>query len=703
MATAPIQLLSNVFVRWMLLSGLVLVAPVLWAASVPSAVLSGVAVLEHPEKGGLRAPREALRLRLEDDALARNPSELTVELGGMDVTAMVRLRGRHLIYVPVRPLTSGRHELRLMVYRAEGDVEELGHWLFEVRTEAPSPRAEAQGYVELAIAERFAARPDGEAGGQDDTWVQGSGQMSAQVQGERWQLATQADLMIVDNVALAPANRRADLTRWSLRAALDERYAVTLGDQSLGRASLIQDGFERRGISASAQLTPWDAALSVYRAGARQQPGLEARLGLDEPDDQLSGGTVSFWPLRGENARVYIAGSHLEGRASAPDYGSLVIAVDEGSFDDSSLAPPDAQRGPAQEGSAWNVVMDGQFFQRQWRLRLENARTEYDFDGAGFGFEAERDSAWSALLVYDPRAAADETDWQVGLEAKKIGTYFRSVADRYAPADKRMERVFFQALRRRWQWDGYYAVENNNLDDDADYATSESHRWNVSASYQGDPEGFLGWLGQPRYRLSASGSTLEDDYTPTGYWVNDLATRRYHLSAGFTRSQWQWSLGYERDSLNDNSGWQPDASTDTLLLDTGFYFNADYYISTGWQWLHTRYDGTNVTEDQHLYSVNAGAGFIPDVLTGTLSLGLNQTSARDDPFRPRSDQFTYLSAELAWQIRQPAANRFGWQLSLSLSRNDWRDHLTSPIFEPGYQVFIELRTLRPITLPGGTL
>ncbi len=81
-------------------------------------------------------------------------------------------------------------------------------------------------------------------------------------------------------------------------------------------------------------------------------------------------------------------------------------------------------------------------------------------------------------------------------------------------------------------------------------------------------------------------------------------------------------------------------------------------------------------------------------------MGLNQTSARDDPFFAQWDQTTYLNANLNWRLRESEGHRAGVDLILSITRNDYRDQLLLPNSVNDYQAFIELRTHLPVTYPG---
>src|SRR5690606_36888267 len=93
------------------------------------------------------------------------------------------------------------------------------------------------------------------------------------------------------------------------------------------------------------------------------------------------------------------------------------------------------------------------------------------------------------------------------------------------------------------------------------------------------PEGpVLSVLGQPSYSRTASGTTLQDSYTPDGFLVNDLETRRYGLTAGFEKAQLQWSPGYHYNNLDEAAGYQPQTRTRATKLEAGRYHASKYSV-----------------------------------------------------------------------------------------------------------------------------
>jgi len=127
----------------------------------------------------------------------------------------------------------------------------------------------------------------------------------------------------------------------------------------------------------------------------------------------------------------------------------------------------------------------------------------------------------------------------------------------------------------------------------------------------------------------------------------------------------------------------------------------NYGLTLGWQASQTRYRDGGERIDQQIFSLGGNAQFIPDRLSATLSLSLNQNNAEDDPFFPQRDESLYISSQLDWRIRKPENNRAGLNLSLSYSGNTLRDRLYGQDPFNENQVWLVLRTTLPTAYPGG--
>ncbi len=650
--------------------------------------------LAPPQSGSFRQPTEPLQLLLPDNFPAALLDELTLELDAIDVSAMVDRQPNRLVFAPVQPLAAGERELRLMHYAGDGRVRELGFWTIDVRQSALVRQASMAGYYDFSLGQRLAERSQSDG---RETTVQGSGQLQSRLEGDHWQMNASADLLYMNDEFHSPTGRTFDIPTFTL-AANSGRYRLRAGDQVFGRSDLLFDGFQQRGLSTGVSLAPLDTSLTLFGASTSQQMGLDAGAGLDDRENRLAGARWSSRPLATDAADIHIQSAWVSGRYRQPHYASM-------GFGDDAV----------HRGSAWNLALDGQFLERRVRLRLESASSRYDFAGTGQGEDLIGDDAWSALLVYNPPAIGHATplDWSLGLETTRVGTHYRSLANSFLPADKALRRVFATLVRGQWYLEGAYAIEDNNLDDSPDYATTETRQWHMTGGYSKqqapEPGSALAWLGRADYSLMLYSTVQQDTHTPEHAWETDNTLSGMAVNARFQYSRGHWALGYGVDTLEDATGWQLDSRTRNTQLQAGYRPGQRYNLNVGWQLQQTLYLAddhleADVSSDRQLYSVAASAVLIPNRLSGNLALGLNRTDARNDPFFAQYDRSTYVNGSVQWRFRQPKNNRAGLDLGLSFSRNDFRDLLqTADGRLNGYQVFLELRSSMPFRYPGGSL
>lgn len=674
-----------------------LLAAVIVASSLPCVALAQLAPqasLQSPRVSGYYTPNDSLSIALPPAAntVAVLPS-LSLELDGIDVTALVTIENGQLLYTPAQRLAYGEHSLRLVQYLQDGSVSEWGFWQFDVRQSATIRQASAQSQLDMSINQRVASHASpANPVPVDDFSAQGSGRFYGSVEGgdaaHGWALDGSANLALADDASQSLTGRQVDIPSFTVTAK-QGRYSVTAGDQALLQASLLSSGYQQRGVSSTVGLAALDSAVTVFSVAANQRIGLDGGLGIGDGNNRLSGARWQYQPWQSNNADVYLSASYISGKSSQANFGSFDY------FNQPSV----------NQGSAWNIVFDSQFMQQQLRIRLEGANTEYDFDGINSGYDAVKDDAWSALVLFQPAPPESKVDLTIGVEAQVIGSYYYSMANGQLPADKRFQRVFIngatEASKGSWYWESAYTTESNNLDKNAAFAITDMSQWAVSGGYnQYEPSTALAWLGLPSYSVALRGVRLTDEYTPTGYIANNLTTESVHANAAFAHPSWHWSLGVNEDNLHDQSGWQPNTRTRALQANAAKQFGDKYYLGVGWQLEQTRFLTEQVSTRRQLYSLDANADFIPQVLSANISVGVNQTRAMDDPYYALRDQSTYASANIMWQVKQAKNNSAGLNLSFSVSHNDYKDQLYAFNNSEGYQAFIKLSTNLPSAFPG---
>ncbi len=384
-----------------------------------------------PEPDGVRGPWDPLRIAA--GSLAGAGSERrAVELDDVDVTALLAVEGEVLVLRPVEPLAWGEHRLRLVEYTDEGEIIERGFWTFEVRHSAAL--READGTVAAAWSASRRLADDGLSGAPGAFQSEGVAQVRGQLADGGWRVDGEADLLYNPRRELRPEGMAPlDAGAFRLRARRGGWEALA-GQQMPLAESLIARDFLRRGASVAYLHGRSGLSLQGFASQAQETVGFNKGLGLDEAGNRLQGLVLSLRPSRQSlgSGDLAVSAAWFTGR----DPGQVGVGVG-------------GDTATAADNTAYSVVVDGRWLDRRLRLRGEAARTRYDYDGAGEA-PAVRDDALALLAVYDyPAVRAGLPAWQVGVERRRLGTYFRSIADPGGVADRDAWRGFL-AL----QWDG---------------------------------------------------------------------------------------------------------------------------------------------------------------------------------------------------------------------------------------------------------
>ncbi len=637
---------------------------------------------------GYYTPNEVLHIVLEGNIPDEIARSLSVELDGIDITAMSQRGTQSVKFVPVKRLEPGQHELRLMHYGADGSVAELGLWLFQVRQSSGFQRSQLGGHFEINANQRV-AQHNRNLG--PDTISHGAGQIKTSVVHDQWQLEGAANFSYIDDTPQSLTGRHADIPNFSITTTIG-KSSLTLGDQQFDNVNFLSDGYQRRGITASVAADSVNSVLSVYSASANQRIGLDGGLGVSDSDNRVSGAKWYFQPLNNEETIVLFSTSYLTGAKRQADFATVDFTpLNENAVND---------------GEGWNISMDSQLFKRQLRLRLEKAKSVYDFDGRDFGFEPESDDAWSTLIHYQPLTNPDRLiplAWGAGIEIKQVGTFYKSLSNNNLPADKKLERFFTEFAIGNWNWSASLATEKNNLENNPDYAITETTQAMVRGGYNQTSPSTIPIVkmlfGQPHYSWTIIHTDMEDEYTPDGYISNNLSTRSLATNASFTHTTWQWSIGYNHDDLRDFSKWQPDTRTRAIVLNANMQLSK-FTIGAGWQNQETLYRVEDITTRRHLFSLDARTEFIPQRLFAGVSVAINDTDATDDPFTATKESSIFTNANIQWRIKEATANRAGLDLALVVTQDQYSNELNPLEDDSGYQIFIKLSTSLPVALPG---
>ncbi len=674
---------QSYFRAWLLVPGLSLCL----ATAVVAQPAPRSAELRMPEDRTFFQPREGLQLAFSPGVAEAELNHMYLELNAVDVSDLTRWTPRGLQYQPPHGLTPGVHDLRLIYFDENDQLHEIGSWSLEVRHSEALLSVTLDSQSEVTANARLNERNDSGSRGRN---VQAYSEWSGAMETDRWRLQSQAEIAYANRRQQSITGNRLDMPSFSMQARSDW-LRVAVGDQRMGQSSLVMNGYQQRGVASDVQLDTLNSSISLFSMSGQRAAGVDDGLGLSDSNDRINGARWDSSWQPGQGHAIQLSATRVTGRISQADAGTW----NSGSFT------------RVNDGEAWNATVDGSFFDRALQVRGERAASEYDFDGHDFGFAPISDDAWSGSLVLDPLPMGQDTpiNWQLGAEARKIGGYFRSLANRQLSGDRHGIEFFAAVQRDKWTLDADFLKERNNLDHDPDYARTETRQWSMQLGYSDyevpDAGSLLEWLGQPSYTLTLDDMQRRDQYTPIGYWPNDLESRGARLEASFARELGYWSAGLGQERLTDNTGWQPDTETRFLQWQAGIDIGDHHQLNLGWQLDQTRYRAGNERVNQQIYTVGGNSQLIPGRLSVSLDLNFSRNDAEEDPFFAQYQDSLYTSGQLHWHIREARPRRPGLDLSLSFSRNTLRDRLYNDPTQHDHQVWLELRTTLPTRYPGG--
>lgn len=475
------------------------------------------------ENLSFKSPSDAIQFQISSPISQSQFEQLIFELNGIDITAMMQFvsdTNSLLIFKPVQTLKYGNHEIIITQFQDDGEIFELGAWEFEVRQSALYREARFEAQINLNVNHRMIQKNLGDVPGR--TQAQGSSILATSIQGEEWELSGQMDLIYTSEKEFTARGESLDMGEF-LIAAQTGRFYTQVGHHSLPSTNLIMDSFHRRGVYSQILLGEMNSSVSGYMLRTDDIIGFQNGLGISQKENRVSGVTWDYEPFSDDPEKLVLSLGWLDGQGNQGGEGVNFEGVDE-------------------SGSAWTFAADGNFFDRKLRLRLEKASSEFDFD-AGGAQSAFDDDAQSVLVTYSHSSEMGDEDltpweWIIGAEALQVGSYFKSIANTHLPADKKLKRIFSTLSKDQWSFDASFGEEENNLDDDINFSTTEITQWYFTASYtasdQISQDSFWSWMGTPSLSLVVSENEILDLITAQGFDEQDNTTDNVMLAAAFS-------------------------------------------------------------------------------------------------------------------------------------------------------------------------
>lgn len=623
--------------------------------------------------GYLRAD-ETIRLQIPADVPVEELQKLVLELDAIDVTAMVQREGEFALYKPVQPLAPGNHTLRVVEYADDGSIMELGFWSFEVRQSAL--------FREYAVAAD--SQLTGSYRGMDNNLIapepdrlnaQGSSQVAYSAASGDWYTNGNFDLLYNTSNGIQSGGRKLDNGEF-LFSAGNANADVRIGHQTVGASSLVMDNFRRRGVSVEGRVPTINSQFSGFILASEAINGFQRGLAIGDAEKRVDGVTFESSPLRSRPQALYLSGTWLDGEGS--DSSGAVASVAGAEFGQS-------------KGRAWSLSADSQLLDDRLRLRAEYAGTDYDFSTTDT-LASQNDTAYSLLATFSDMTNSG-INWNIGVENREIGTFFKSLANQALPSDRRLRRAFGGAQWTTLGFQASFEQQTDNVNDIKELPRIKTNLGSISMNWS--PSSSVGWLGSPSLAASYSRQQQTQVSTPIGFLLAeaDNSLDSIQANAMFAYSLGSWSLSLMNNQFRDHAGMQADTDTNSLAFDSNLLLLQQRLNLLP----SVRYDQTDDKTNQVntvavTYGLQSNYVIKPDKLDGSLNISLNRNQATDDTIN--NDVFS-ASMALNWRLLAAGNNRAGFDVSVSGMYNNLNDNITTSNSIDTYQIFLTLTMVLP--------
>ena len=648
---------------------------------------------------GVRGPSDPFQIllpRLPGEVLGR----LVVELDDMDATSFMTREERQIVLTPPYPLGWGQHQLRLVEHTPDGGVVERGLWNFEIRKTAAFREAEGRVAATLTGARRISDKDLPAPVPRRDT-ANGSAQLYGAVAEGDFRATGQMDLFYNSQETLMPRgipHGNVDLGQFLLTAEAGPVVARA-GHHSVGPESLIMQGFTRRGVSVGLQSAETGAAATAFSLRTQDVIGFTQGFGIGDDDNRTSGVVLS-------------------GRPIAPHRDALVVSAtalsSEGPSQFGALGTGLAGDSTATAGDAAGIVADGNALDKRLRLRGEYASTRYDFDGKGrdtdwdgildSNQDPERDKAYAGLVTFTPwhdKVIGNQPFvWNLGVENKRLGTFFKSPANHFGLSDRRLLRGFTDV-----NWSGLgiqasFGRETDNVNDLELLPRTATTQGVLSLSFtpqlniQPGPDGNippLPWYGQPMFNATYIGVDQDVEKAAAGLSVGALNTlTTLSLSGAFSYQTWSWSLNHTLGKNTNFINMTADTQSRSTQLTANFRLGAR--LTVGPMVQYNKIEESDppagfTAKDSETTTAGLNLAYLfSERVTGNLGVNSNRQKTTDNTIDSRSLDYT---GNLSWVVFPARGAQPGFTLSLEGQYRDVDDRVFLTNNQNTYQVFLK--------------
>lgn len=651
------------------------------AAAGAAAEEGATPTLRQPEPGTAAAPTVRIEIHVPPAIPVERLSRWTLELDGIDVTALVSREGELALVDPPQTLAPGRHTLRIVETTPAGALEELASWRFRVVPADEEGGLRFEGSADATGGALIAHNNTGDEPGRGTG--QGSGFAAVEGGGQGWSVRAEGDAVFDTEQRLTPNGTVGDIDEFlfSGTAWNDAGSAtVTAGHTTPGTGSMIMaQPYNRRGLALTLSDIDERVTLRPFAVRTERIGGVRHGLGISDPDNRTVGGTAVVRPLSDPDA-LTVQATVLTGQGRSGGLGQASpLDVDVG-----GLATDDAG-----EGTAGSLRVDSTLFDRHVSVGAEYAATSYD---PGAGASAERSQGYRVELGYDshPGGALPEQGpaWSVSAAHERRGLFFRSPAEELAGQDFEETRLSGRLAWPSFELGATASQIVDNVEDKAFLPTVRSRGARLDAYWSphaADPDAEPGWFGTPAFRAAAEiYQDLQVD-TPPAYAfdpVNRLE-RAGELGATFTYSGWSWDVSHRIAYLGDRTPIG-DRLVNYSQLTMNFPLGDRVFVSPYLQYSTDRNQTTGVDQDSLNGGITASAVIVPRALDFDVSYAYDASAASNGTV---DFAIHTVESSLNWRIAEPDGYMPGVTFSIRGAYNHSDERGTSVAEGHSYEVF----------------
>ena len=649
--------------------------------------------------GSVRGPGEPIRFklpRLPREALQR----LALEFDDMDVTGFVATEGDFAVFTSPQPIPYGAHRLRMVEYALDGNIIERGLWTVEIRKTAAFREAQLQAETTISASQRIA--DDLPEPSPDKSSANAGARLQGLLADDGWKVKGSMDFLYTGQptpVAGGTQSSLRNLGRYLLTAEAGPVVAQ-VGHHSIASDGLVMRGFNRCGGSIGAQSLETGTSLTAFSISSQDVGGLQDGFCAGNPENRTNGVALSSRPFSSQRDALALSATHVSGEG--PSQSGMIGTGIAGDQTSSS-------------GRATGLVADSSLFDRRLRLRGEYASSAYDLDGRGrdtdldgvldSNLPAENDRAYTGLLTYTPWhdmiVSKLPLIWNMGVEKKRLGTYFKSPANPTGESDRDTLRAFTGVNWAGMDMQLSISHETDNVNDIALLPRTESVRKVASLAYsplfRAQPGAIADrpeqpWYGRPVFSISVLELEQNVEKAAAGLSVGALnSITNVVMSASFAYPAWNWSIFHSLGSITNHINAVPDTRTRVSQLNANFRVGQSLDVRPSLQYSTTEESDPPagvVAKDTTSATAGLGLGYIfSEKVNVILSLNSGNEKASDGS---RDSKVTSVTGNLQWNAIRAQGAQPGLSLALDGLYTDTEDSVSAENSRHNYQVFLRL-------------